>query len=221
MNIIITINMNNNTDNKYSLGMGGSDAAREARAVVEQANRKVDEAMQHLQASRPVYRMSEAPAPNFSSSRSMASTTSSYTTSSSRPQQRFGNSGGGSSHMLAELRNSQAAVGQGSHVDRSRSNAHTPSVSTNAMTLGRDVPTVSVPEVRTHSNPTSMTGDISKRLGILFTNSINSNRGRDCGLNTDYILHNFRDLGDQYASMFKDTLNQIALLKDGKWYKRC
>jgi hypothetical protein len=171
-----------------------------------------------------VYRMSEAPAPNFSSSRSMApsssSSSSSYASSTSRPQQRFGSSGGSSSHMLAELRNSQAAVGQGSQVDRSRSNAISPNVSTNAIALGRDVHTQIVPEVRTHSNPTSISGDISKRLGILFINSINLNRGRDNGLNTDYILHNFRDLGDQYASMFKDTLHQIAVLKDGKWYKR-
>jgi hypothetical protein len=214
MNIITDTNIKNDSNHECSEGMGGSDTAREARAVVEQANRKVDEAMQHLQASRPVYRMSEAPAPNVPSSRSMApsSSSSSYVSSTSRPQQRFGSSGGSSSHMLAGLRNSQAAVGQ--------VNAINPSVSTNAVALGRDVHTQIVPEVRTHSNPTSISGDISKRLGILFTNSINSDRGRDNGLNTDYILHNFRDLGDQYASMFKDTLHQMAVLKDGKWYKR-
>lgn len=201
--------------------MGGSDAAREARAVVEQANKKVDEAMQHLQASRPLYRMSEGPAPNPYSSNlpNSSSSSTSYPSSSSRPQQRFGSSGGSSSLMLAELRNSQAAVDKSSQGDRSRLNINNPSVSTNAP-LGRVVHTEIEPEVRAHTNTSSMTGDISKRLGILFANSINSNRGRDTGLNTDYILHNFRDLGDQYAAMFKDTLHSVAVLKDGKWYRR-
>ena len=34
------------------------------------------------------------------------------------------------------------------------------------------------------------------------------------------ILQHFSDLGDQYAALFKDSLHQIAVLKDGRWYKR-
>jgi hypothetical protein len=58
-------------------------------------------------------------------------------------------------------------------------------------------------------------GDILGRLGGLFATPQGAR-----GLTTDFILRNFRDLGDQYASTFKEALQQIASLRDGKWYER-
>ena len=33
-----------------------------------------------------------------------------------------------------------------------------------------------------------------------------------------FPIHHFSDLGDQYASIFKDSLHSVAVMKDGKWY---
>ena len=72
----------------------------------------------------------------------------------------------------------------------------------------------------------SVQSDILRRLGKLFSMNQNTTHhrsgsgggGGDRGLMTEFILSNFRDLGDQYASIFKQSLHQIASMKDGKWY---
>ena len=70
----------------------------------------------------------------------------------------------------------------------------------------------------------SVQSDILRRLGKLFSSNQTTTHhrgghgGGDRGLMTEFILGNFRDLGDQYASIFKQSLHQIASMKDGKWY---
>ena len=70
--------------------------------------------------------------------------------------------------------------------------------------------------------PVSVTGDIVKRIIMLFRMNVDNARrsSRENSLSTEYILHHFSDLGDQYASIFKDSLNQVAVMRDGKWYQR-
>ena len=189
-------------------GMGGSDAAREAGALQKQAAFAVNQAVKQLQASAPSYRMNEE--------RTLVSSSSSSSKSS---QPRFG--GTSSSSVLAGLRANKASVGLGStsasghNLLRSNSSS-TPSVSPG--NIRGNIEVTSNPQ--TSIIPVSMTGDILKRLNMLFTMNVNkSHIGSRCnGLSTDYILHHFSDLGDQYASIFKDSLHSVAVMKDGKWY---
>jgi len=59
----------------------------------------------------------------------------------------------------------------------------------------------------------SVKQDIHNRLLALF--------GRpDARLTTAFVLSRFRDLGDQYAPLFKSTLRAVAQHEDGYWSKR-
>ena len=63
------------------------------------------------------------------------------------------------------------------------------------------------------SNNGSVQDNLKRRLQVLFENT----NGRP--LATEYILHKFSDLGDQYASIFRSELRNVATVKDGKWFK--
>ena len=228
-------------------GMGGSDAAREQRALHEQASARVDQAMRQLQASAPSYRMNEVTptptAPSSSSSYNSSSYSSrdnrdsrngTHTQSQSQTHPRFGGSGSGSSQMLAGIRANKAAVnvnvhgnpslGQGQGIGVGQGQASTIRTAGHGQGQGQVVQSdshqQSSPSIS--SGPSSISGDILRRLNTLFSNCLsNPPKGsRDQGLSTEYILHHFSDLGDQYASIFKDSLHQVAIQKNGKWFKR-
>eukprot|EP00606_Chrysophyceae_sp_TOSAG23-5_P000069 GSChrysophyteH2.ASY1.ANO1.1275.1 assembled CDS len=78
---------------------------------------------------------------------------------------------------------------------------------------------------------TSLEENITRRLSQLFssdagTGGASNRRARGglptmaVGLRTEYVLSKFRDVGDQYAPVFRETLRKVAYLKDGKWYKK-
>ena len=186
-------------------GMGGSDSAREAGALRQQANIAVEQAVKQLQASAPSYRMSE--------SNTLGSHSSSSSLAGSQP--RFG--GSHSTSILAGLKANKAFVGPGS-----RNIASTASTASTTSTgnFPRSATAASDPQIPVA--PVSVTGDIVKRIIMLFSMNIDNSRrsSRENSLSTEYILHHFSDLGDQYASIFKDSLNQVAVMRDGKWYQR-
>ena len=182
-------------------GMGGSDSAREAGALRQQASIAVEQAVKQLQASAPSYRMSE--------SHALGSHSNSSSLAGSQP--RFG--GSHSTSILAGLRANKAFVGPGS-----RNIASTAST-TSTDNFPRSATMASDPQ--TPVAPVSVTGDIVKRIIMLFRMNVDNARrsSRENSLSTEYILHHFSDLGDQYASIFKDSLNQVAVMRDGKWYQ--
>ena len=183
-------------------GMGGSDSAREAGALRKQASIAVDQALKQLQASAPSYRMSEQNAFGAHSNSS----------STAGPQPRFG--GSSSTSVLAGLRANKAFVGPSS------GNIASTTSTTSADNFPRSAAVTSGPQIP--MAPVSVTGDIVKRIIMLFSMNIENSRrsSRENSLSTEYILHHFSDLGDQYASIFKDSLNQVAVMRDGKWYQR-
>ena len=193
-------------------GMGGSDEAREARVVQEQASIAVDQAMKQLQASAPSYRGGEqrdpVPAP-ASSSRGPP-----------MPPARFG--GSSSSSILAGLKASQSLSQADKRVGTSTPSSLPSTPGSSSSTVPGNQRQNNVTSASSTSNFGSVTGDILRRLGELFVVAHrNSGPGnRDTGLATNVILQHFSDLGDQYAALFKDSLHQIAVLKDGRWYKR-
>lgn len=197
-------------------GMGGSDAAREAKALQEQASQVVDQAIKQLQASAPSYRSSAeqnvhpAVPPNHPGSSS----------SSSSSQGRFG--GGASAVMLAGLRATQASVGQPAVTAPVTPYSGSSSQSRSTAGSGSERQPQPMQSSIPHRTGSSVTGDILQRLGALFAMSEKDSRvgARNQGLPTNTILQHFSDLGDQYASVFKDSLHQVAVLKDGKWFRR-
>ena len=56
---------------------------------------------------------------------------------------------------------------------------------------------------------------IARRLRTLFGST-----GRKGGVDTDHILQRFTDIQDQYAPIFREQLRVVAVLRDGKWYRR-
>ena len=199
-------------------GMGGSDAAREARAVQEQASQVVDQAMKQLQASAPSYRSNAEQNDRTPVPLPIPSSTSCSRGSSS--QTRFG--GGASALMLAGLRATQASTGQtaaaATVTPYSGTSSQSRSPGGSSSERQPQLVQLNIP----HRNGSSVTGDILQRLGSLFTMSEKDSRvgSRNQGLPTNTILQHFSDLGDQYASVFKDSLHQVAVLKDGKWFRR-
>ena len=195
-------------------GMGGSDAVREARALQEQASQVVDQAIKQLQASAPSYRSSAEQNVHTAVPPTLPGSSS----SSSSSQGRFG--GGASALMLAGLRATQASVGQTAVTApvTPYSGSSSQSRSTAGSSRERQPMQSSIP----HRTGSSVTGDILQRLGALFAMSEKDFRAgaRNQGLPTNTILQHFSDLGDQYASVFKDSLHQVAVLKDGKWFRR-
>ena len=186
-------------------GMGGSDAAREARAVQEQASAAVDQALMQLQASAPSYRSTDQrSAPVQSTAR--------IPDKPLAPPNRFG--GTSSSRMLAGLRASQRSTETRSIVPSSSTSRDTAS---STVTVQRSADTVAPTSVSavTITAPKSISADILGRLEVLF---FPGKRKTECGLATNTILEHFGDLGDQYASLFRDSLHQIAALKNGRWY---
>eukprot|EP01038_Epipyxis_sp_PR26KG_P004159 gene4159-5923_t len=73
----------------------------------------------------------------------------------------------------------------------------------------------------------SIQQDVINRLNNLFNkndSNTNTNNNRN-QLNrmiftTDFILNQFKDLGDQYAPLFRDCLRSVAYLEDGVWVKK-
>ena len=196
-------------------GMGGSDAAREARAVQEQASQVVDQAMKQLQASAPSYRSTNEQSDHTAVSLSLPS--GSNRTSSS--QSRFG--GGASALMLAGLRATQASTSQ-TAAKAPDTQAGISSQSRSSAVSSSERPPEPMQLNIPHRNGSSVTGNILQRLGALFAMSEKGSGvgSRNQGLPTNTILQHFSDLGDQYASVFKDSLHQVAVLKDGKWFRR-
>lgn len=193
-------------------GMGGSDEAREARVVQEQASIAVDQAMKQLQASAPSYRGVDQ--------RDSVTAPASSSRSPPLPPPRFG--GSSSSSILAGLKASQSL----SQSERKGGISSSSNPSTTPGPSSSSVPgnqrQNNITSSSSTSNFGSVTSDILRRLGELFVVAHrNSGPGaRDTGLATNVILQHFSDLGDQYAALFKDSLHQIAVLKDGRWYKR-
>ena len=81
----------------------------------------------------------------------------------------------------------------------------------------------------------SIEENLEKRLLALFARAQNgraqlqtqfsgssSQQGPDgqTGLSSEYLLTQFRDIGDQYAPIFRETLRKIAILRNGVWYKK-
>ncbi len=59
----------------------------------------------------------------------------------------------------------------------------------------------------------SVKQDIQTRLQGLFAQA-------DRALSTAFVLSRFRDLGDQYAPLFRQLLQETAVHRNGTWTKR-
>jgi hypothetical protein len=186
------------------------------RRVRERASQIVDEALNRVKSSKPVYMVQDdAITANKSSAAvggttvaaavsSSSSSSSAFQSPSAAPKiqissQRNGSisGGGGSAQLLAGLRANKA----GSTSTAAQGGLNSSSSST----------------VPAAASSASVRGNISNRLVALFRNAGSARGG---GLSSDYILQNFRDLGDQYASLFRDVLRQVAEQKEGRWYLR-
>ena len=77
-----------------------------------------------------------------------------------------------------------------------------------------DLPEVTRPK---ESQPRGVAGSIRTRILALFESSEQYNSD---GLKTAFILSKFRDLGDQYAPLFKSILRDIARLDNGVWKRK-
>lgn len=182
-------------------GMGGSDAAREARAVQEQASVAVDQALKQLQASAPSYRMTDQK--DYGSVQKIVQAADEPL----QPPNRFG--GSSSARMLAGLKANQVTTERRETLP---SSTYRDTATSTTIVRGSE-------ESRASSSvttaPKSVSADILGRLGLLFSSGV---RKDETGLTTNTILQHFGDLGDQYASLFKESLHQVATLKNGKWY---
>jgi hypothetical protein len=58
--------------------------------------------------------------------------------------------------------------------------------------------------------------DVAHRLQVLFRDR------RTSGCSTAFVLSRFKDLGDQYAPLFRELLHQVASMdkKTGLWTKK-
>lgn len=65
----------------------------------------------------------------------------------------------------------------------------------------------------TSSSSSSISSDITCRLQSLFSKPQDR-------LSTAFVLSKFKDLGDQYAPLFRDLLRSVAVHKEGAWMKR-
>jgi hypothetical protein len=65
----------------------------------------------------------------------------------------------------------------------------------------------------TSSSSSSISSDITNRLQSIFSKPQDR-------LSTAFVLSKFKDLGDQYAPLFRDLLRSVAVHKEGAWMKR-
>lgn len=63
------------------------------------------------------------------------------------------------------------------------------------------------------SSSSSISSDITCRLQSIFSKPQDR-------LSTAFVLSKFKDLGDQYAPLFRDLLRSVAVHKEGAWMKR-
>jgi hypothetical protein len=100
----------------------------------------------------------------------------------------------------------------------SSSSSSSSSSSASSSSAFTERPITSVPSAA-HS---SLEENMERRLLALFHSSASSSSHGAAarGLTTDFLLGKFRDVGDQYAPLFRDLLRKVAILREGKWYLR-
>lgn len=74
-------------------------------------------------------------------------------------------------------------------------------------------PPASTATTSSSSSSSSISSDITCRLQSIFSKPQDR-------LSTAFVLNKFKDLGDQYAPLFRDLLRSVAVHKEGAWMKR-
>jgi hypothetical protein len=189
--------------------------------VEKTADQIVNRAIQNLEASTTVYLGSSTTQTDSSSSSASSSHQNEAITSRFGSQRSSSNTGLASSSLLSRLRanrdgQSSSSAGQPSSIGLS--SAATSSSSkplSNTISRVRQSQESPQPSSSSSSNLDSggrggIVGNIRSRLNQLFDRYPK-------GLKTENILEHFRDLGDQYAPLFKQTLRSIAQWNGTVW----
>ena len=185
------------------------------RQIQAEARRSVDHAVRQLQTSAPVYDNNVV-----AELIPVSSTSSSSSNRNSQP--RFGNRtvssiGTSSSTLLSTIRaqssgNNDPSVGSSlSSITQVLPSTNSHSSSSSSSTTTR---TSTSNTNDNKSKSASVQENLKRRLQLLFEDT----NGRP--LTTEYVLHKFSDLGDQYAAIFRTELRNIAQIKNGKWFKK-
>lgn len=203
---------------------------QEAQRLAQMADRRAQRAVQTLHASSTVYQHYH-PHPAQSIVTNQTSTSSSFSSFGSGSGSGSGSNPGGSSSN-----GSQDALGRyfGSLSANQAEAAQSSSSSLLAAIRQRD-PSASQPvasstpavSVALSAVPASIEDQLRTRLINLFRGApsnaaaaVKATGASTHCLPTTTILHHFRDLGDQYAPLFRRLLRTVAILKEGTWTLR-
>lgn len=171
----------------------------EARRLAQVADRRAQRAVQSLQSSSAVYQPSQPTASNELNQFNSTSS-SSTATQSNRPtdvlSRYFGNVS--ANQQDAEQASSTSLLAA---IRQRDSQLHS-----------------SNPKEQPIQNVSEVTGGIEEQLRARLLSAFRAQPSLT--ISTNGILQQFRDLGDQYAPLFRRLLRSVAILKEGTWVLR-
>lgn len=187
-------------NHEYLLEPAVGNAGEQRVIVKAEADRAINKAIHNLSSSAKVYsNSSSSSTARLTSQSSYSDATSSRMDKSQSPTEEA------SSRIIKPRFGATSASG-----DPTRSSLYmlfgAPPASTTTQTSQSSIASSS-------SSSSSISSDITCRLQAIFSKPQDR-------LTTAFVLSKFKDLGDQYAPLFRDILRSVAVHKDGAWMKR-